>query len=346
MVDSIDNTHLHALGWRGELPAERVARVVARDRTSWQLQAGQDAFTAELDEAFADTSTLDAPAVGDFVVWEPGPVAAITRVLPRRGVLKRGAAGDHVEAQVIACNVDYVLVLTGLDRDFSTRRIERYLSLVAESGASPVVLLGKADQCDAAEARREALRERLADDVPVHLLDARAPESLDMLAPYTAAGTTSVLVGSSGAGKSTLTNNLLGATRMATQAVRRDDQRGRHTTARRMLLVLPTGGCLIDTPGMREVPLTGEESLASFTDISELAARCRFRDCGHGNEPGCAVQAALETGELNAARWDHYCQLRAEKAEHQARHKADQRRRGEGSRPRPAPLASGRWRRR
>jgi len=306
---------LRHIGWRGPLPTVPVARVVAQHRAGYEVHDGRRVFAAQPDGRFLRRG-LDPslrPAVGDFVELAPGDMPEITRVLPRRSTLTRAAAGERYERQVIATNIDYVLVLTGLDGDFNPRRIERYLLLIEGSGAQPVVLLGKSDRCPDVAQRMHALRERLPEATPIHLLNSKDAASTKTLAPYLGPGDSAVLVGSSGAGKSTLTNTLLGEARMATGAVRKTDSRGRHTTTHRALLTLPTGGCLIDTPGMRELKLTGEESLDLFADIEALAMRCRFADCGHESEPGCAVQAALAAGELDPERWRNYRKLRTER---------------------------------
>jgi ribosome biogenesis GTPase len=208
-----------------------------------------------------------------------------------------------------------VFVLMGLDGDFNPRRIERYLLLVEGSGARAVVVLTKIDKVENAATMHDELRAAMP-GVELHAVNAKDAASIAPLLVHLQAGDTAVLVGSSGAGKSTLTNTLLGVQRQATGDVRASDSRGRHTTTYRALIQLPSGGCLIDTPGMRELKLTGDEDLsaASFADIEALAVQCRFGDCVHGNEPGCAVRAALETGELDAARWNSYLKLRDELA--------------------------------
>jgi ribosome biogenesis GTPase len=247
-------------------------------------------------------------------------------------MLSRAAAGERYERQLIATNIDYVLVLTGLDGDFNPARIERYLSLTEDSGAQPVVLLSKLDTRDDADAQIAALRARLPADVPIHPLNGKDPASVALLARYLGPGDSAVLVGSSGAGKSTLTNTLLGTATMATAEVRSHDSRGRHTTTHRALLQLPSGGCMIDTPGMRELKLTGEENLDLFADIEALAEACRFADCGHGSEPGCAVQVALDSGELAQGRWRNYLKLHDEREEQAATLEARLRRQ-RGGRP-------------
>lgn len=335
---------LRHIGWRGPLPEAAVARVVAQHRAGYELHDGFDVFAAQPAGHFLKRS-LDPslrPAVGDFVRWEPGTVPQITHVLPRRSILTRAAAGERYARQVIATNIDYVLVLTGLDGDFNPRRIERYLLLVEGSGARPVVLLGKVDRCAQAVERLAELRERLPADIPVHVINSKDPASATLLANYLGPGDSAVLVGSSGAGKSTLTNTLLGEARMATGSVRAADSRGRHTTTHRALLKLPSGGCLIDTPGMRELKLTGEEPMDLFGDIEELALRCRFADCHHGNEPGCAVQAALAAGDIDAGRWRNYLKLREEREQQAAQLEA---RRQNKSSQRPRGRSGGRRRR-
>jgi len=335
---------LRRIGWRGDaLPAggRSLARVVAQHRTGYELHDGVESFGAQPAGQFLKRSLdpAERPAVGDFVEIEPGKPPHIVAVLPRRSVLSRAAAGERYARQLIAANIDYVLVLTGLDGDYNPARIERYLSLIEGSGAQPVVLLSKADLHEDAAARVAELRARLAPGTPVHALNGKDATSVALLSPYLQAGDSAVLVGSSGAGKSTLTNCLLGVDRMATSAVRERDSRGRHTTTHRALLMLPTGGCLIDTPGMRELKLTGEENLDLFADIEALAETCRFADCGHGSEPGCAVRAALDSGELSPERWRHFLKLRDEREEQAATLEARLRRQ-RGGRPAERPHAA------
>jgi ribosome biogenesis GTPase len=228
-------------------------------------------------------------------------------------MLSRAAAGERHQRQIIATNVDCVFVLMGLDGDFNARRVQRYLVLIEGSGAQPVVVLTKLDKVENARERVDELHALLA-GVELHAINAKDALSVQPLTAHLRRGHTAVLVGSSGAGKSTLTNTLLGTQRQATGDVRESDSRGRHTTTHRALIQLPSGGCLIDTPGMRELKLTGDEDLgaATFGDIEALALQCRFGDCTHGNEPGCAVRTALESGELDAGRWASYLKLRDE----------------------------------
>jgi ribosome biogenesis GTPase len=201
----------------------------------------------------------------------------------------------------------------GLDGDFNLRRVDRYLALIEGSGARAVIVLTKRDKIDTETlAMRESELSGLK--VETHIVNAKDSASVETLRAHLQLGDTAVLVGSSGAGKSTLTNTLLGVERQSTNTVREHDSRGRHTTTHRALIQLPGGACLIDTPGMREIKLTGDEDVtaAGFADIEALALQCRFGDCAHGNEPGCAVRAALESGALDAERWHSFLKLRDE----------------------------------
>lgn len=255
----------------------------------------------------------ERPAVGDWVLLDGKRIVAL---LPRHTAIKRGAAGEHYHQQVIAANIDTAFIVCGLDADFNPRRIERYLLLVGGGGVRPVVVLTKADRTEYGPDAIATLEELAAQDIPVHAVNAKDPASVAVLEQYLGPGRTAVLVGSSGAGKSTLTNTLLGIDRMKTAAVRENDSRGRHTTTHRALIPLPSGACLIDTPGMRELKPTGEEDLGEggFVDIEALANQCRFRDCSHQREPGCAVRAAIERGDLDEQRFLNYLKLRDEVA--------------------------------
>lgn len=318
------------IGWRGDAPVLRpghtLARVSAQHRAGYEVHDGVHAFNAQPAPKFLKRG-LDAaarPAVGDFVVIEAGAPPHIVEILPRRGVLERAAAGDRYARQIIATNVDVVFVLTGFDHDFNPARIERYLALTEGSGARAVAVLTKLDLADPddAEAALADLRKRLPAATPIVAVNGKDAGSLAALEAFLTPGTTAVLVGSSGAGKSTLTNSLLGEDRMETGATRANDSHGRHTTTHRALLPLLGGACLIDTPGMRELQLTGAEDLELFDDIEELIAQCRFTDCSHGNEPGCAVRAALEAGDLDHERWQHYLKLRDQREEQAERFEA------------------------
>lgn len=329
---------LARIGWRAQtLPEDAaadlaIARVVAQHRAGYQLHDGLTMFNAQPAARFLkrDLDPTARPAVGGFVLYAHGSPPTIERILPRRTELRRGAAGESHQRQIIAANVDAVFVLNGLDGDFNPARIERYLLLIQASGATPVLVLTKADRMETADAEVAALHTRIP-GVAMFAVNAKAAASVAPLLDWLGPGHTVVLVGSSGVGKSTLTNTLLGESRQATASVRANDSRGRHTTTHRALIQLPSGGCLIDTPGMRELRLTGAEELdeGQFADIDELAQTCRFGDCSHRTEPGCAVQAALADGSLDPARWQNYLKLRDELAAAADTLEAQLRRKGE-----------------
>lgn len=326
MTHAFDHDALKAIGWRGGDPDvlalagdERLARVTAQHRSGYRVHDGQDEFPVQAPAALTrgGGDARQRPCVGDWVVIGAGTPPRLTRLLPRRTELTRLAAGERVQYQLVAANIDVVLLVCGLDHDYNPRRIERYLAWVRGSGALPVVVLTKRDLAPGWEAMQQETQRIAGPDVVVLALNAKAHEATAAaLAPFLGPGDTGVLVGSSGAGKSTLTNALLGAEAQRTGAVRGSDSRGRHTTTHRALLPLPSGGCLIDTPGMRELKLSGTEDLdaGQFADIDALGRQCRFSDCSHGNEPGCRLRAALESGELDAERWAHYGKLQAELA--------------------------------
>jgi ribosome biogenesis GTPase len=251
----------------------------------------------------------DLPAVGDWVALREETIHA---VLPRRSAFLRKVAWSQTEAQVLAANVDTVFVITGLDEDFSPRRIERYLTLAWESGATPALVLTKADLCD--DPRGLLLEaERVAMGVPAHVISNVTGEGLDELTPYLAPARTVALLGSSGVGKSSLANRLLRAEVQATKELA-EDGTGRHTTTARQLFRLPGGALLLDTPGLREVQLWSADDgiQEAFADVDELAADCRFNDCAHMREPGCAVQAAIDEGRLPRERLQSYRALQRE----------------------------------
>lgn len=288
-------------------------RVISERRGQLSVQCGQGQYPARaagrLLHQARDRSQL--PAVGDWVALHPHqPVSRIEAVLPRRSQFQRKSAGRRSEGQVVGANIDAVFLVSALDQDFNLRRLERYLVLAWESGADPVVLLNKSDLCPDSQRALEHAQE-VAMGVPVHVLSALEGDGLDPLYDYLQPGRTGALLGSSGVGKSTLVNALAGRELQATAEIRAEDGRGRHTTTHRQLLLLPQGGLLLDTPGMRELQLwDAREGLSeTFEDIAELAARCRFSDCAHLQEPGCAVRRALERGELDEARLESYRRL-------------------------------------
>jgi ribosome biogenesis GTPase len=255
-------------------------------------------------------------AVGDWVAALPGrtdATATIEAILPRRTKFSRKVAGELTEEQVVAANIDTVFLVMGLDGDFNPRRVERYLLMAYESGASPVILLTKADLADDVDAAVAQIA-TVAIGAPIHALSARDGSGLDALDAYLRPGKTGTLLGSSGAGKSTLINTLLGESRLKTQEVRSSDSRGRHTTRHRHLIVMPGRGLLIDTPGMRELQVWSATDAVreTFDDIEALAAQCHFTDCRHQGEPRCAVAAAIEEGTLPAERLASFHKLQDE----------------------------------
>ncbi|MDB5439678.1 MAG: GTPase RsgA, partial [Caulobacteraceae bacterium] len=264
------------------------------------------------------------PAVGDWVALELNEAegaATIHAVLPRRtAFVRRGAIDSSHGLQVIAANIDVAFVVTSLNADLNARRIERYLAAAWQSGARPVVVLTKADLSDDAEGLAAEIA-TLAADCEVLTVSARQGLGLDSVLAQLAPGETGVLIGSSGVGKSTLVNALLGEERMAIDTIRDGDDHGRHTTSHRQLILLPGGGMLLDTPGIREVGLVDADEGVSvvFDDIEQLIEGCKFNDCSHDNEPGCAVRDALESGALDPARWDNFERLGLELAATEAK---------------------------
>ena len=301
--------YLDELG-RPELEPARVLRV---DRGQCRLltRAGErDAVWRRPLPVVGEAST-HALAVGDWcAAADAGDRLRVEALLPRRTRLARARGDGPAAEQLLCANVDVVFVVTGLDGDFSVRRIERYLVLARSSGATPVVLLSKTDLCDEVRDRKRAV-ERAARGVPVIALCSPTGEGVAPVRAELSEGRTGVFLGSSGAGKSTLINCLLGEARLRTAAVRAYDDRGRHTTTHRELIALPGGGVVIDTPGIREVSVLGEaeDLMAVFPDVAELAGGCRFSDCSHGDDQGCAVRLAAEDGRLEPARYQSFLRL-------------------------------------
>ena len=304
---------LATLGWNADLASQltaglQPARVVAGHRGEVDIATEEGRVRVAVPRRFARAG--QDVAVGDWVGIATG---AVQEVLPRRSALIRHAAGKATRAQVVAANVDIVFVVTSVGPDLDLRRLERYLVTIWESGARPELILSKIDRVDDATAfAREVAT--VAPDVPVHTVSAVTGEGCDAVLARITRGTTAVLVGSSGVGTSTLLNRLAGADVMSTGEVRLDDDEGRHTTTHRELILLPNGGILIDTPGIRELQLwSAEEGLeAAFSDIESLVATCRFSDCSHESEPGCAVQAAIADGTLTEQRYASWRKLQAE----------------------------------
>jgi ribosome biogenesis GTPase / thiamine phosphate phosphatase len=305
--------HTHAT--RGLEPA----RVIVQQRGLYVLATPTGEATAQLSGRFTHEAEAGAyPVAGDWVaaaVRSAEASATIHHVLPRRSAFVRKAVGGGGGAQVVAANVDVAFLVASLNADLNPRRIERYLATAWESGAAPVVVLTKADLCEDCDAQQARI-ERVAMGVPVHVVSAVTGQGLAELAACFAAGQTAALLGSSGVGKSSLVNALAGTTLMATQAIREDDARGRHTTTHRQLVLLPSRRLVLDTPGMRELGLWDAEAgvATTFADIETLVTECRFRDCAHGAEPGCAVRAALADGSLDEGRWRSYAKLQREAA--------------------------------
>jgi len=266
----------------------------------------------------------DFPAVGDWVLMTTYPdegKAMIHQVLARKSVFVRQAANAKTanaktEDQIVAANVDYVFLVNSLNDDFNLRRLERYLLLAYESRAIPIIILTKRDLCDDLEEKLQQIETITFGSVPVIAVDNISGSGLEAVRALITTGTTVALLGSSGVGKSTLLNALMGADVAATAGIREDDSKGRHTTTHRELFMLPTGGLVIDTPGMRELRVTGNDSMldSTFGDIEALIIACRFNNCTHGNEPGCKVQEALDSGCLDYNRYSNYQKLQRELA--------------------------------
>ncbi|UCD95450.1 MAG: ribosome small subunit-dependent GTPase A [Candidatus Zixiibacteriota bacterium] len=294
------------------------ARIARQDRQAYFAYCEAGDLIAELSGKMryeaADRSEL--PTVGDWVAinaQSTGGRGTIQAVLPRKSCFSRKVAGFTTEEQALAANVDTVFLVTDLDSDFNLRRSERYLTVAWDSGAVPVVLLNKADLCDDV-GKFTAKINSVAFGVPIYPVSAARGDGLESLNEYLTAGSTIAFLGSSGVGKSTLINRLLGTDRLKTRDVRSHDGRGRHTTTWRELILLPNGAAVIDTPGLREVQLwTDEDSLGkTFDDVEVLSSQCRFRDCSHIKEPGCAVREAIRSGRLDPARLKSFLKMQKE----------------------------------
>ena len=313
-------------------------RVVTEHRGAWDVETGEGLVRAIGSGAVRRAAATEglAPAVGDWVVLrhaERDAPETIVAILPRRTAFVRRAAGQIAAEQVVAANVDVVLLVTAVGRDANARRLERYLAVTWASGAAPVIVVNKADLRDGLA---DALRAvgRAAVGIPLVAVSALTGDGLDRLADHLDPEMTVALLGSSGVGKSSLVNALAGEVRLETGAVRADDDRGRHTTTARMLVRLPGGPCLLDTPGMRELGMAGAEDEGAldvaFADVAALAAGCRFADCAHATEPGCAVRSAIDDGRLAEERLESLRRLareaRASAARLDARSRAEERR--------------------
>lgn len=300
-------------------PEWTVGRITLQEKGLYQLETAQGAKWAEVSGKFRYNADVisDFPAVGDFVMadWnDEGGNAVIHQILPRKSCITRKAAGNARQEQVVAANIDTIFLCMSLNNDFNLRRLERYLSIAWDSGATPVIVLTKADLCDDLPARTAEVS-AIAIGVDVLVTSSVEEDGVSQVLPYLREGRTVAFIGSSGVGKSTLINRLLGEDRLDTNGLRNDDK-GRHTTTHRELLLLPRGGMVIDTPGMRELGMWDSDAGIdqTFGEIEELAARCRFHDCSHQREPGCAILRALRDGTLSEERWSSYLKLKSETA--------------------------------
>jgi ribosome biogenesis GTPase len=309
-----DSYSLSQLGWKPffqqQLDLEEwenatLGRVVSQERSAIIVQTPESRMPIQV--------TMDMPlfSVGDWILLDSS--GAFVRLLERFSLFSRKAAGEKAHVQLIASNIDTLFIVSSMNRDFNLNRIERYLALANDTGVEPVIVLTKSDICDDPEQYIEQIKEMdpFLQSVTVNSLDQASVRELD---EWCVEGKTVALLGSSGVGKSTLINTLLGESAQDTNAIREEDARGRHTTTSRTIHFLSSGGLLLDTPGMRELQLTDcEQGIEeTFSEISELAEQCRFKDCQHGHEPGCAVRAAIESDDLDERRLFNYLKLMKE----------------------------------
>ena len=309
--------YLKAYGFTGEPPADpdTLARITAvhKDRYEIMTDAGPAHARLKASEYYAGSELF--PTAGDFVLIHPNPAgdSQIIQTLPRRTYFSRRDPTPGRGEQAVAANFDYVFIMQSMNMDFNPKRLERYLTLAWQSGANPVILLTKADLTDSADVYASEA-ERVASGVPIHAVSAAAGMGLEALDAYLQPGKTAVFLGSSGVGKSSLVNALAGSALMTVNTIREDDSKGRHTTTHRQLIMLPGGAMIIDTPGMRDLGMWDVSGGLgdAFSNVEAFASQCRFRNCTHQQEPGCAVRAAIESGLLDPARWESYLHLQAE----------------------------------
>jgi ribosome biogenesis GTPase len=321
--------NLEILGWNPffqenfkklNLPDSIPARIISESKNSFQVYSEHGEMTGVIagKMRYHTDAGNSRPAVGDWVAVKPlvdEKKAIIYAVLPRKSHFSRKEAGERTAEQIVSANVDTVFIVSGLDggRNLNIRRIERYLTLAWSSGATPVIILNKVDLCSDVSKYIQSV-EDIAPGISIHAVSARERIGLEALRNYLTAGNTVAFLGSSGVGKSALINALLGQEIQKTAEIRQDDHMGRHTTTMRQLILIPSGGMVIDTPGMREIQMwAGEDGLqGAFHDIKRLADECRFTDCSHNAEPGCAVKAAIELGDLDPARLESFRKLQNE----------------------------------
>lgn len=314
--------NLKSLGWSAnlensfkELSGEyEPGRISARHKNNYRLLTAGGEVIATISGNMHHRK--DYPAVGDWVaisIWEDSNKATIHWILPRKTTVSRKAPGKKTQEQVIAANIDTIFIVTSLNKEFNPKRIERYLAIIQESGARPVIVLNKADLCTDIAEKMQKL-EGISQGVPTHIVSALENRGIKELTPYMEEGQTVALLGSSGVGKSTLINAMTGEETLKVQDVRPSDDRGRHTTTHRELYLIEGGGMVIDNPGMREIQLINvdEGIRGTFSDIEEFASRCKFKDCRHLGEPHCAVKEALEAGHLSPERMENYNKLKRE----------------------------------
>ncbi len=296
------------------------ARVICELKHAYALNTGKDELLGECKGRLLHKagSRSELPAVGDWVAVRPRAKTPnrldILAVLPRRSKLSRRAAGENGHEQILASNIDTLFIVAALDGAMNLRRLERFLSVARSSGAEPVIVLNKADLCEFPEAAINEIRP-VVGDATVVALSAETGRGCPQMRPWLKKGRTVALIGPSGVGKSTLVNRMMRDEVQVTQDVRESDSKGRHTTTRRELFVTPSGALLIDTPGLREMQLWDAEIEDAFADVLQIALRCRFGNCSHVKEPGCAIRESLADGTLPTARWDSYNKLLLERAE-------------------------------